>query len=489
MQSPIKKATKALQRNISKSQHCPYRPQYHFLPPANWMNDPNGTIFHNGEYHLFYQHNPYKPKWGRIHWGHARSNDLIHWEHLPIALAPDPGLKELHCFSGCCVIADEGTPTIFYTTIGLKSLAAAASKHAEQWMATGSPDLLQWQKHPGNPILSEETHGDLIPQHWRDPYVWKDDDYWKMVVAGQYADEKFGSIFLYRSLDFLDWEFMGRLCQGNASQGKSWECPNYFRLDGKYILLVSPYGQVIYSVGNFDGSRHHGEAWHIFDHGRDFYATNTFMDDQGRVIVVGWVKAKGKGWAGCLSLPRQVQLVEGKRLSIRPIRELEGLRHSHQHYARTLDSVIETAGTAPFFGEQVEIKATFEMQEAESLGFKLIDDKQEYRITLDFPARTLQVIGESAQLQFVEDSAPLDLHIFIDHSAIEIFINGQEAFTTVFYPKLAETHALKISPFIINGRGKFSVEFWSLKMKSKDVRMDAPHPHAHPSRSLDNLKE
>ena len=130
MKKQIKKATKALQKNIPLAWENPYRPQYHFRPPANWMNDPNGTLYHDGYYHLFYQHNPYRPRWGRIHWGHARSKDLVHWEHLPIALAPDPGWKEVHCFSGCCVIAPDGTPTIFYTNISARSFTTGVRRYA-----------------------------------------------------------------------------------------------------------------------------------------------------------------------------------------------------------------------------------------------------------------------------------------------------------------------------------------------------------------------
>ncbi len=157
------------------------------------MNDPNGTIFHNGEYHLFYQHNPYKPHWGQIHWGHASSKDLVHWEHLPIALAPDPGLNELHCFSGCCVIADDGTPWVFYTSISAKSFATAVRRFAEQWAATSNTAMITWGKHPLNPILSEETHHpNSRIRNWRDPYIWKEKDNWYMVIAGQEKGGKFG---------------------------------------------------------------------------------------------------------------------------------------------------------------------------------------------------------------------------------------------------------------------------------------------------------
>jgi beta-fructofuranosidase len=461
MQAKIQKATRKLQKSIQKAQSDRWRPRYHFAPPANWMNDPNGTIYHNGEYHLFYQFNPTKPKWGNLHWGHAKSKDLVHWEHLPIALAPEGFPKEMHCYSGCCVIADDGTPTIFYTSMNAQSLLTRAKRHSQQWMATGSPDLVTWEKYPPNPILSEAIHEEQIPQQWRDPYIWKENDNWFMVLCGQYAGEKFGSVFLYQSENLLDWEFVSRLYQGTQSQGKGWECANYVRLDGEYVLIVSPYGPVIYSVGDFDGKQHQTDSWHTLDHGSSFYATNTFIDDQERTILVGWVKAKGEGWAGCLSLPRQIDLVDGN-LSIKPAPELEKLRQSHRRYERSLETLTENVGTAPVYGERVEIKARYQLEDAESFGFRLIDDEYEHELVFDYQTHRLQLGKDFADLQFTREADQIELHIFVDYSVIEIFINSREVFTTLFYPQLAETHALKIAPFIKNARGEFAIEVWKL---------------------------
>jgi sucrose-6-phosphate hydrolase SacC (GH32 family) len=141
---------------------------------------------------------------------------------------------------------------------------------------------------------------------------------------------------------------------------------------------------------------------------------------------------------------------------------LEKLRHSHQRFERSLESVTETAGTAPIFGKQMEIKARFEMDEAESFGFNLLDDENEYRIAFEPSSRRLQVLEESTELQFVEDEQPVELHIFIDHSVVEVFINAREAFTAVFRPELADFHNLKISPFVTQGKGQFSIDAWKL---------------------------
>jgi beta-fructofuranosidase len=463
MQRKIDKSTRALKRSIAKAQADPLRPRFHFAPPANWMNDPNGTIFHNGEYHLFYQFNPARPKWGNLHWGHAKSTNLVDWDHLPIALAPDGFPGEVHCWSGCCVIAPDGTPTIFYTSMNPRSLLLTrAKRYAQQWIATGSPDLVTWQKHAANPILSETIHGDQIPEHWRDPYIWRDDRKWWMVLCGQFKGEKFGRVLLYESENLSDWAYSGVLATGTPAEGRGWECANYFPLGEKFVLVVSPYDPVLYSVGDFEDGQHKNGSWFTLDHGKAFYATNTFVDDQDRTILVGWVRAKGEGWNGCLSLPRWLELGEEGQLFIRPVPELKKLRQHHISYQRELKSLTEQAGTAPIFGEQVEIKAHFMLDAVQRCGFRLMDDEDAHLIAYDGKSHTLDVFGVTAQLQFVAPRELLELHVFVDSSVVEIFINQREVFTAHFTPVLAENHALKIAPFIENGIGKFSVDIWKL---------------------------
>ena len=145
----------------------PTRPVFHVLPPAQWINDPNGPLFYNGEYHLFYQHNPYGDRWGHMHWGHVRSKDLVHWEHLPIALWPSKAKGEEHVFSGSAVIDRDGKPMLFYTSIG--------GRLPEQWAAVPEDDgLIKWKKHPANPILTEALHGDVKVHEWRDPFLFRE---------------------------------------------------------------------------------------------------------------------------------------------------------------------------------------------------------------------------------------------------------------------------------------------------------------------------
>jgi beta-fructofuranosidase len=220
-----------------------YKPIYHFVPEKNWMNDPNGTIFYKGEYHLFYQHNPNAPEWGTIHWGHAKSKDLVHWEHLLIALYPSNELGEDHCFFGCAVISSEGIPTIFYTSIGTESRHQSIG--AEQWMAISRDDMLTWEKSGLNPVMKLELHGDMDIREWRDPFVWKEAGVWYMLIGGGHNGK--GCALIYKSDNLTDWTFLNKCLEGSEEY---WECPNLFQLGDKKVLVYSPDDKVKYAIGN-----------------------------------------------------------------------------------------------------------------------------------------------------------------------------------------------------------------------------------------------
>ncbi|MHA1369480.1 MAG: glycoside hydrolase family 32 protein, partial [Promethearchaeota archaeon] len=326
-----------------KAKECHHHPSFHFRCPAGWMNDPNGTIYLNGKYHLFYQHHPYSEDPGPMHWGHASSLDLIHWKHHPIAIKPSFDLGEIHCFSGCC-FNNDGVPTILYTSI---NESYPPKVRAEQWAAISKdPDLIVWKKDPKNPILDLSINGDLLIEDWRDPYIVPGSKSKLLVLGGHEVNKDTGEIkypvaLLYEMIDIHSWKFLGFLCTGNDGKlsnsriniGRNWECPNFFPIDASnkiYTLIVSPHDRVIYSVGKFINNKYYPESWHIFDHGSCYYATNTYFAPDGRIFVVGWVRGMGNGWKGLTSLPREVYLDKGKnKLRIRPIQEFKSLREEH----------------------------------------------------------------------------------------------------------------------------------------------------------------
>src|SRR5579875_2331704 len=260
------------------------RPLYHFQPPKNWMNDPNGLIQWQGEYHLFYQYNPFAPVHGSIHWGHAASRDLVHWRHLPIALAPQAGGPDAAgCWSGCA-LDDDGTPTLMYT--GVRRDEAAL--YETQCLATSDDGLLTWRKHPANPVIAEPPQG-LPVRAFRDPCVWREGRTW-YCIRGAGIDGVGGAALLYRSDDLIDWAYLVRLCDagvrtpGGRIGGEVWECPQFFALGDKHVLLVSCMVECrarprpVYLVGSFAGGRFTPERMETFDWGPDYYAPATMRD-------------------------------------------------------------------------------------------------------------------------------------------------------------------------------------------------------------------
>jgi beta-fructofuranosidase len=458
----LRKAARALRAAVPAARRSAARPRFHFLPPANWMNDPHGTVFHGGAYHLFYQHDPYAPRWGRIHWGHARSRDLVHWEHLPIALAPDGGLRERHCFSGCCVIAPDGTPRIFYTRVGLASLLSRASRFADQCLAVGDPALVAWRKHPGTPLLRASVHGRERVRHWRDPYVFEDAGGWAMVLAGQRPGEPFGRALLYRSPDLLHWRYAGCLARGREGLGKGWECPSYLRLGDRHVLVVSPYGPVIYSVGTFRDGRHHGETWRRLDHGRRFYATSAWVEPGGRTVVVGWVRARGDGWAGCLSLPRELRLAGDDALAIEPVAELASLRREHRPLETRVAGDGDLRADAPLRGECAELRARYALDAPGRVGFELRRGAERHRIELDLGSGGIAACGERSTLESACDPGALELRVFVDRTVIEVFVGGREAFTAVVDPRSGGSGPFEIVPFVSGARGTARLDLWQM---------------------------
>jgi beta-fructofuranosidase len=445
MKKSIETAQAALEAATPAAQADPLHPRYHFAAPAQWMNDPNGTVFINSEYHLFYQLNPYAAHWGEIHWGHAKSRDMVHWEHLPIALSPAYDWGEHHCFSGCCV-NDNGTPTIFYTSIGGLLGVANAWRGAQQWRTTGDATLTHWQLAENNPFLHQSMHPRKV-YDWRDPYIWKDETEWRIVLAGKYFGERGGSVYMYSSPDLQTWSFSGTIFKHKT---KGVECPNVLKFGDRYVLIISPFSQVQYAVGKIENNRFIPDRWLTLDHGRDFYATNTFIDDEGYKMA-GWLKVPGNGaWHGCLSLPRHVTLTDSGELRIIPIKSLESLR---------VKSIPLESST--LVGNSIEIKANFQKtKSASTVGLILQDDEREYPLTVDLASGELCVLREKRKLEQFDATEPLHLHIFIDHSVVEVFVNERESLTTWLRPDLAKNGAWTIR--LLSPAGK--VEVWRLSL-------------------------
>ena len=465
----------------------PQRPQYHLLPPANWMNDPNGPIVWKEQYHMFYQYNPNGAFWGDMHWGHAISPDAVHWRHQPVALAPTPGGPDKDgCFSGCAVV-NRGVPTLVYTGVSTEV----------QCLATGDDSMLTWKKYPGNPVVAAPPKN-LDVTGFRDPCVWKERDGWHMAI-GSGVKGAGGLVLLYHSKDMTRWEYLHPLCAGSKMQisdgndpvasGDMWECPDFFALGSKHVLLVSTRGSVFYSVGVYTRHSFHPQKQGNVDFGGEYYAARSMVDGKGRRLLWGWIREgrseaahRAAGWAGVMSLPRVLSLAEDNSLRFEPAPELEVLRAKHYH----LENVMVTSQSCSLLpeasGDALEIAAEFESQSADEFGLKMrcAPDESEFTlISYDRAAGQLRVDRRRSSLSAdtsrgvqagpfeLAPQDPLKLRIFLDGSVVEVFANGRACLTSRIYPTRMES--LGVGIFARGGKAKVrSLDTWVMQPISKD---------------------
>ena len=385
---------------ISKEQ----RPVYHFSPYTGWLNDPNGFSFYRGQYHLFYQNHPFSSYWGPMHWGHAVSSDLINWEYRPCAMAPDTDYDGSGCFSGTAITLEDGRQLLMYTGCGsneedplnkgrwLQTQCVAVSEE----QADGS---VEYVKYEANPVIGAgDLPEDCDPYEFRDPYIWRTSDgtYRAVVAAGRtgeigddgnYHSDEGTLLLVYKSSDGFSWEFDRELFKDHRRIGVMWECPNFFELDGKQILIASPMDmeaeadEAIGSVrfpqgsnvcciaGEYDeasGEFAPDEGYEPVDIGLDFYAPQVMKAPDGRTVMIGWMQdpkhgnyanaqdglsrpgllyavpvdypdgyihgAEGTRIFGQMTIPRELKYKNG-RLYQWPVRELREYRKDKLEYS------------------------------------------------------------------------------------------------------------------------------------------------------------
>lgn len=432
----------------------PHRPTYHFLPPSGWMNDPNGLLVVDGRLHLFYQHNPAGPYHDRIHWGHAVTDDLVHWRHLPIALTPNPeGPDARGCWSGCAVV-HEGVPTLLYTGIDPQV----------QCLATGDPDWLQWRQDP-TPVIAAPPAGVPVvgdPPEVRDPFLWRQDDAWHLLLGtGLHAPDGGidGALLQYRSRDLRDWAYVGVAHRGRfAPNAFVWECPNLFELDGRHVLLVSEQREFRYThaqTGSFDG-RTFAPAWSgVADHGHVFYAGLVVEHPAHRRLLFGWIKERRpeeivrhrSRWSGALSLARVLGVDAAGRLTMTPAPEYASLRREGRSER---DFELRAGGDhvlPALRGDALELSLSADVPAGSRLVIDLRatdDGAERTRIVLDGTERTIAVDttrssldsdlgGDHVSARYGADG-PLEVRVFLDASIVEVFAGATTCITTRTYP-------------------------------------------------------
>lgn len=432
----------------------PHRPAYHFTAPAGWLNDPNGLTQRDGEYHLFYQFNPEAPVHDRIQWGHAVSTDLVHWRDLPIALTPSEGPDVDGCWSGVLVYDGE-TPTIVYS-----------GRHGDRELpcvATGSPDLIEWTKDAGNPVISAPPAGVEVTA-FRDHCVWHEGGKWRQLIGSGIRGQG-GTAFLYESDDLRTWSYLGPLLVGDSAAidrtapdwtGTMWECVDLFRVGAedavhRDILVFSAWDEGVthhplYWSGRYEGDQFAPAALHRLDlGGRYFYAPQSMRDESGRRLMFGWLQegrpdeaAIAAGWSGVMSLPRVVTATPDGSIHQRPAPEIDALRTEllasrsielgagPSDIARGDQLDLELRLTIPADGTAtIVLRATDDGSECTVLRLTRSGDRGELsldrtRTSLNSDVDATARAGEVP----VDGDGVVDVRILIDHSALEVFAGG-----------------------------------------------------------------
>ncbi len=446
-----------------------YRPQFHFSPPAHWMNDPNGMVYYKGEYHLFYQYYPDSTVWGPMHWGHAISKDLVHWQQLSIALYPD---SLGYIFSGSVVVDEHNTsgfqtgtekPLVaIFTYHNMAGEKAGTNNFQTQGIAYSLDKGRTWKKYWSNPIIKNPGIKDF-----RDPKVsWHAvSKKWIMTMAAG------NEIRFYQSANLKDWQLSGRFGNDEGNHGGVWECPDLFEMkiagsqQTKWVLLVSigngaPNGGsgTQYFIGDFNGKTFQNsntkqtQLW--LDYGCDNYAGVTWSNvAAGRRLFLGWMSnwqyaqtVPTQTWRSAMTLPREISLqqtADGIRLFTNPVKELEKLRSGNH------EITAENKTAYPFSLGEMELTVDLEKTSIADFGIEIFNSKNE-KIRVGFNKTANQYYIDrikSGDVSFskvfaAKHIAPrlvkdkkLTMHLFIDHSSVELFADGGSvAMTDIFFP-------------------------------------------------------
>lgn len=464
----LRKTLHAVIKNYKHHPDDQYRPVWHLSPIVGLLNDPNGFIQFQGQYHLFYQWNPLAADHSNKFWGHWTSSDLVNWSNESVALLPSEDFDQDGCFSGSAV-DDQGQLVLVYT--GNVMLGDGKDlEHRTAWQCIAR------QQSDGT-FEKKAVIGQLdgYTGHIRDPKVWKHNDLWYMVLAAQ-APKKQGKVLLFKSTDLEAWTLVGEIAGSELNDmglfGYMWECPDLFHLDGHDVLISCPQGiepegrrylnrhQAGYLLGTLDyetGHYPHSKFFQL-DYGHEFYAPQTTLAEDGRRLIVGWMGVPDQdefsqptlkhGWIHIMTAPRELSIKQGQ-IYQSPVKELEALRVNHQHVKGIANSL-----------------PTFDSSSAEII----IHSQDDYEVTI---SNTLWIQRSAEGITLKRQSLSLDetevrywdgdvekLQILIDRSSVEIFINdGLGVMTSRYFPK----HELLLE---LSGDAVLDVNYWELKAAS-----------------------
>lgn len=430
-----------------------FRLAFHGMPQVGWMNDPNGLVFYQGRYHVFYQHYPYDSIWGSMHWGHLVSDDLITFDHLPVALAPDQD-DETGCFSGCAMVDpnDDHTLHLFYT----RHYDKDGITRQTQAMAT-SHDGIQFVKRPELIITSDMVDAYARTSDVRDPAIYVDKDTTYLIVGAQ-GHDGIGKFLVFASDDLNTFRFHHEWTDPGRF-GQMAECPAVIHQNDRHLLVYSKIDDTLphdrirnssnYIIGDFDFAR--GQHRHIvngtIDSGHHLYAPQLLQDDKGRTILIGWMEMwgckmvtheLGHQWYGALTLPRVIT-IEDDVLYQWPVDELERYR---------IDAIPLTDGMT--IDKRLDLTVD-DTTESFRLAFAHPEHASEAYV-ISYDGTHIQVDGTTISLSPLEPKTSqqaydhVSLRIIVDTSSIELFVNhGRETFTSRVYIRSA-TYRIHVTP-------------------------------------------
>lgn len=469
-------------------------PQFHVTGGIGWINDPNGFSVYKNEYHLFYQYYPYDVKWGPMHWGHVKTKDFIKWERIPVAMAPDQDYDKDGVFSGSAVEMPDGRHLLMYTGVrNVRRRNGKLESFQTQCIAIG--DGVNYKKYDGNPVI----RGDQVPDNgsvndFRDPKIWMEDGIYYAVI-GNRAEDDSGTILLYQSKDAVHWEFVSHLASCHNQYGKMWECPDFFSLDDKHVILTSPQEMKslglefhpgnanVCLIGTYDRNIHHlmRENVQAIDYGLDFYAPQTLLAKDGRRIMIGWMQnwetsgshLQNQRFLGQMTIPRELHIKDG-RLFQNPVRELENYRTIKTAYKNVL---ISGESTLPgISGRYIDMTITIRPGN-ESVMYKWfkinVARDGECHTSIRFkPETNLMRVdrtqsGLPCDIVHMRDfpvyprNGQIKLRLIMDRYSLEIFVNdGEQAASFVIYTPLDA----KYINFISDGSVLIDVEKYDLEI-------------------------
>ena len=498
-----------------------YRPQYHAIPPALWMNEPHSPFYYKGRYHVFYKHNPSGPYWSQIRWGHIVSNDLIHWEYVKDALVPTKGVCPEGVWTGGAVIGPDDTPWLLLTAGTNTSTWSGQNVAYAHCVDPDDPDLTEWTIESTDIIVQPRDDSQGERDQFRDPFIWYDDGYYYLLVSTSIPG-KGGSANVYKSKDMRDWEYKGYLYEcpfdKYPEQGSHWECvvmlpiSNKDKTKTKYVLFDCPQYTVdgytvdcYYWIGSFDKENCRfiadDDKPQLFDYGKGIFTgqngfcylseeqeANSVSYEEGRTILFAIAQGKSagteqnkiSGWAHNFAMPLELSLSDdGKKIIRKPVEEISSIydttlfENEGTLNAEEVNSKIENVR-----GDTVKIDATFNLN---------VNDSSEAAFSIRYNPTTNDLGTERTDIVFNKDgvyvnrlksslydyvdksnceSVPLDysaehkMSILMDRSLIEIYIDDVISFTTRIYPKYKDSDYFHLFD---NGT---NIQFSSLKFTS-----------------------